>query len=168
MTIRRILTYPHPILRKKAAPVTEYDATLMTLANDMAATMYDAPGIGLAAPQIGESIMMIVVDVSREEDEKKFMVLINPKITESEGSQVDEEGCLSVVDLTANVKRKQKVRVSYQDMNGEPHTLEAEDRLAVVFQHEIDHLHGILFVDHLSSLKRSLYKKKLKKALKRH
>ncbi len=165
MSLRPILIFPDPILRQKAKKITIFDDSLTELISDMAATMYDAPGIGLAAPQIGESIQLIVVDVSKEEDEQKFTVMINPEITEREGSQVDEEGCLSVLDLTASVKRSQKVTVHYQDTSGAAHTFTTEDRFAVVMQHEIDHLHGILFLDHLSTLKRALYKKKIKKQL---
>ncbi len=165
MSLRPILTFPDPVLRKKAEKVTVFDDSLSPLITDMAATMYDAPGIGLAAPQIGESIQLIVVDVSKEEDEQKFTVLINPEITEREGHQVDEEGCLSVIDLTASVKRSRKITVTYQDASGAEQTLTTEDRFAVVLQHEIDHLHGILFLDHLSTLKRTMYKKKIKKQL---
>ena len=165
MAIRTILEFPDPFLRQQAKQVTEFTPSLQNLVNDMTETMYDAPGIGLAAPQIGESIQLIIVDVGRQEKEQKVLVLINPRIIGHEGHQVDEEGCLSVVDLTANVKRYKKVTVSYQDMTGEPREITAEDRFAVVLQHEIDHLHGILFLDHLSALKRALYKKKVQKML---
>jgi len=132
---------------------------------DMTETMYDAPGIGLAAPQIGESIQLIVVDVAKLEAEQQVLVMINPRIISQEGSQVDEEGCLSVIDLTANVKRFQKITVTYQDLDGNLLEISTEDRFAVVLQHEIDHLHGVLFIDHLSALKRTLYKKKVQKML---
>ncbi len=165
MSLRTIITYPNPILRKKAEPVEAFDNKLKTLVNDMAETMYDAPGIGLAAPQIGESLQLIVVDISKEDEEKRFMVMANPVITESEGNQLDEEGCLSVPELTSKVKRFKKITLSYQDVEGNKKELVTEDRFAVVLQHEIDHLNGILFIDHLSSLKRSLYKKKMKKLL---
>ncbi len=165
MSLRTIHKFPNPVLRQKAKKITAFDEALQTLVSDMVETMYDAPGVGLAAPQIGESIQLITVDVSKEEDEQQFMVMINPAITEHEGSQVDEEGCLSVLDLTASVKRSRKITVTYQDLSGKEQELTAEDRFAVVLQHEIDHLNGILFIDHLSSLKRSLYKKKIKKML---
>lgn len=165
MSLRTIHKFPDPVLRQKAKKVTTFGDSLQDLIADMVETMYDAPGIGLAAPQIGESIQLIVVDVSREEDEHKFMVMINPQITEKEGNQVDEEGCLSVIDLTASVKRSKKITVSYQDLEGKEQEMTVEDRFAVVLQHEIDHLNGILFIDHLSTLKRSLYKKKVKKML---
>ncbi len=165
MSIQRIKRYPDPVLRKKAKPVTSFDNGLTSLIGDMADTMYDAPGIGLAAPQIGQSLQVIVIDISTEENHHDFMVMINPEINHSEGRQEDEEGCLSVIDLLAKVKRKKKINVSFQTADGEQHEMAAEGRMAVVLQHEIDHLHGILFIDHLSPLKRNLYKKKLKKTL---
>ncbi|MEA3468548.1 MAG: peptide deformylase [Thermodesulfobacteriota bacterium] len=166
MSLRTILTFPDPILRQKAEKISVFDDSLQSLVSTMLDTMYDAPGVGLAAPQIGESVQLIVVDVSQENDEEReSMVMINPAITEKEGHQVDEEGCLSVLDLTASVKRSKKVTVCYQDITGEKQELTTEDRFAVVLQHEIDHLNGILFLDHLSTLKRSLYKKKIKKML---
>lgn len=165
MSLRTILTFPNPILRKKAEKISNFDDSLQTLATDMIETMYDAPGVGLAAPQIGESIQMIVVNAAQDEDGQESLVMINPEITEKEGTQVDDEGCLSVLDLTASVKRSKKITVCYQDITGEKQEISVEDRFAVVLQHEIDHLHGILFIDHLSTLKRALYKKKIKKML---
>jgi len=166
MSIQNIYKYPDPVLRKKTRKITTFDEDLEKLAKDMSETMYDAPGIGLAAPQIGQSIKLIVVDITVDEsDEKKYMALVNPEIITNEGSQLDEEGCLSVPELTANVKRYKKITVSYQDITGSTKELSTEDRFAVVLQHEIDHLNGILFLDHLSPLKRSLYKKKVKKML---
>lgn len=165
MSLRTILTFPNPVLRKKAKKISTFDESLQTLAADMIETMYDAPGVGLAAPQIGESIQLIVVNASQDEDGQESMVMINPEITEKEGTQVDDEGCLSVLDLTASVKRSKKITVCYQDITGEKQEISVEDRFAVVLQHEIDHLHGILFIDHLSTLKRALYKKKIKKKL---
>ncbi len=163
MSIRKIYTYPAPVLRKPAEPVTAFDENLKLLVDDMAETMYDAPGIGLAAPQIGKSIQLIVVDITKDENEKAFMAMVNPKITNKEGTQLDEEGCLSVPELTSKVKRAKKITVTFQNLQGEEQELTTLDRFAVVLQHEIDHLNGILFIDHLSSLKRSLYKKKIKK-----
>ena len=165
MTLLPILKFPDPVLRKKAKKISTFDGSLQNLITDMLETMYDAPGVGLAAPQVGESIQLIVVNASRDEDVEDSMVLINPEITAKEGSQVDEEGCLSVLDLTASVKRYQKITVCYQDIAGECHELTTEGRFAVILQHEIDHLNGILFIDHLSTLKRALYKKKIKKML---
>ncbi len=167
MSILKICHYPDPVLRKETETVTSFDDTLTQLVADMGETMFDAPGIGLAAPQVGKSLKLIVVDVTEKSDEEKeFMPMFNPKIVEHEGNQLDEEGCLSLPELTSNVKRYKKVTVSYQDAEGKPHELTAEDRFAVVLQHEIDHVNGILFLDHLSTLKKSLYKKKVKKWLK--
>ncbi len=166
MSILKIYEYPDPVLRKKTEKISTFDENLEKLAEDMAETMYDAPGVGLAAPQIGQSTRLIVVDMTVNIDgEKKFMAMINPVIVAQEGSQLDEEGCLSVPELTANVKRHQRITVSYQDLAGHTTGLSAEGRFSVVLQHEIDHLRGILFLDHLSPLKRSLYKKKVKKWL---
>lgn len=166
MSIKRIYKYPEPVLRRKTEEITTFDKDLAKLIEDMAETMYDAPGIGLAAPQIGHSIKLMVVDISKDEDGgKKYMAMINPEIIAHEGEQLDEEGCLSVPELTANVKRYRGVTVSYQDSEGNSRKLSTEDRFAVVLQHEIDHLNGVLFLDHLSSLKRNLYKKKVKKWL---
>lgn len=164
MSIRKIFKYPAPVLRQPTATITSFDDGLAKLVQDMADTMYEAPGIGLAAPQIGESLKLIVVDTSKDkEEEQSFLPMVNPEIIAHEGSQIDEEGCLSVLDLTASVKRHKKVTVAYQDLQGQPHELTAENRFAVVLQHEIDHINGILFIDHLSPLKRALYKKKVKK-----
>lgn len=164
MSIRNIYQYPAPVLRRKAAKIEEFSDELKELVVDMADTMYDAPGIGLAAPQIGESIQLIVVNIGSQ-DERSYKAFINPEITAAEGSQIDEEGCLSVPELTSNVKRFKRIELSYQDEEGTRHELSAEDRFAVVLQHEIDHLNGILFIDHLTPLKRNLYKKKIKKAM---
>ncbi len=164
MSIRTIYQYPDPVLRRKAAKIDEFSDELKELIADMADTMYDAPGIGLAAPQVGESVQVIVVNTGGQ-DERQYKAFINPEITISEGSQIDEEGCLSVPELTSNVTRFKRIQLSYQDEEGTLHELSAEDRFAVVLQHEIDHLKGILFIDHLTPLKRNLYKKKMKKAL---
>ncbi len=165
MAIRKILTYPAPVLRKKAKKVTCFDKELLKLADDMVETMYDAPGVGLAANQIGVLQQIIVVDISSEEDEKKHTVLVNPEIISGEGSVVGEEGCLSVPACEGKVKRFQKIKVDAVNLAGEPLSFEAEDRFARIIQHEVDHLHGRLFIDHLSLLKRNMYKKKLKKML---
>ena len=167
MAIREILTYPHPVLRKKAEKISTFDDELKQLASDMGQTMYNAPGIGLAANQIGVARQIIVVDISKEENEKQFIVLINPVISEGEGSVSGEEGCLSVLDYEAKVKRFQKIKVCALNLEGEELSFEAEDRFARIIQHEVDHLHGTLFIDRISGLKRALYKKKLKKLLKK-
>ena len=165
MALRKIIEYPEPLLRVKAKKVDTFDEELKTLVEDMAETMWEAPGVGLAAPQVAQSVRVIVVDVTEPGEEKHYMALINPEIVEHEGTQLDEEGCLSVPELTAQVQRYKKVTVDYQSEDGTSKQLIAEDRIAVVLQHEIDHLDGILFIDHLSPLKRNLYKKKRKKML---
>ena len=166
MTLLKIREYPDPILRRETKQITVFDEKLQKLAADMADTMFDAPGVGLAAPQIGEALKFIVVDTARQTgNEKSYLAMVNPVITHAEGKQVDEEGCLSVPELTSNVQRFKKITVSYQDLQGNPQEMTVEDRFAVVLQHEIDHINGILFLDHLSSLKRALYKKKVRKWL---
>jgi len=165
MAIRTILTFPNPILRQQAKKVTSFDAKLKKLAADMSETMYDAPGIGLAANQIGILQQIIVVDITGPDEEKKFTTFVNPVISEGEGSIVDEEGCLSVIEYTSNVKRFKKIKVNAQDLDGNPLEFEAQERFARVIQHEVDHLNGKLFIDRISPLKRNLYKKKLKKIL---
>ena len=166
MAIREILTFPNPVLRKEAKKVTVFDEELKKLAADMGETMYDAPGIGLAANQIGVLMQVIVVDITEPEGKREFTTFVNPVISEGEGSVVDEEGCLSVVEYTSNVKRFKKIKVNAQDLDGNDLEFIAEDRFARIIQHEVDHLHGKLFIDRISSLKRNLYKKKLKKILK--
>ncbi len=167
MAIKKILTFPNPVLRKKAKKITTFDQELKQLAADMGETMYNAPGVGLAANQIGIARQIVVVDVSKEEDEKKFIALINPVISEGEGSVIGEEGCLSVLEYETKVKRFQKIRVTARDLEGKELDFEAEDRFARIIQHEVDHLHGTLFIDRISRLKLTLYKKKLKKILKK-
>ncbi len=170
MTIKKIITYPHPVLRRKAECVTAFDDRLQQLIADMVETMYAAPGAGLAANQIGIALRIAVIDITptstaERKEEKKHLTLINPEISNGEGSQIDEEGCLSVVDFSAKVKRFQKIVVKAQDMEGQTREFDAENHFARVIQHETDHLNGKLFIDHISSLKRSLYKKRLKKRL---
>lgn len=165
MSIREIITYPNPVLREKAKKVTSFDEDLKLLIKDMGETMYDAPGVGLAANQIGIARQIVVVDQSENPDEKKFIALINPVISTGEGSVVDDEGCLSVLEYQAKVKRFQKIHVTAQDLEGNPIEFDAEDRFARIIQHEVDHLNGTLFIDRISALKRTLYKKKLKKIM---
>ena len=164
MAIRTILTYPHPVLRQKAAPVTEFDDKLKELVADMGETMFAAPGVGLAANQIGVPLQVVVIEQSTPET-ADFMALINPVISKGEGAVFDDEGCLSVRECLAKVKRFRKIHVTAQDVEGNPIEFDAEDRFARIIQHEVDHLLGTLFIDRISSLKRSLYKKKLKKIL---
>ena len=165
MAIKRILTYPDPVLRQKTKEVTSFDDSLRQLARDLIETMYDAPGAGLAANQIGACLRVVVIDVSASKEEQKPLVLVNPEIIEKEGCQIDEEGCLSVIDYTAKVERYRKLLVRAQDLNGKTWEFPAEDFFARVIQHELDHLDGILFIDRISSLKRTIYKKRLKKLL---
>lgn len=165
MAIRTILTYPHPVLREKAEKITVFDQELQTLVEDMAETMFAAPGVGLAANQIGVARQVVVVDRSTVDNQRNYITLVNPVISDGEGSIIDEEGCLSVIECFAKVKRFQKIHVTAQDVQGNPLEFDAEDRYARIIQHEIDHLLGTLFIDRLSSLKRALYKKKLKKLL---
>lgn len=163
--VRRILTYPDPILKKKALPVAIINEATRELVHDMAETMYDAQGVGLAAPQIGVSQRIIVIDVSQKEDRPELIVCINPVFIHTEGESYEEEGCLSVPKYAANIHRHAKVVVKALNLNGEEVTYNAEGLLAIAFQHEIDHLDGILFVDHLSPLKKEMFKKKYRRML---
>ncbi|GBD39985.1 Peptide deformylase 1 [bacterium HR37] len=164
MAVLRILTYPDPRLRKKSVPVERIDKQIEKLLDDMAETMYDAPGIGLAAPQVGVNLRVIVVDISpREENSPGLIELVNPEIVLAEGEQIGEEGCLSIPGFVSEVRRKARVVVRGLDRKGKPVEIEGTGLLARAFQHEIDHLDGILFIDRLSRLKRELFKKKLEK-----
>ena len=164
MALLEILQFPHPVLRKRAEKVREIDATIHRLARDMAETMYRAPGIGLAAPQVGVPSRLIVVDLSAGEEPDQLLVLVNPEIVCKEGKIRTEEGCLSVPDLREMVTRCERVVVRGQDLEGNVVELEGEELMAVALQHEIDHLDGMLFIDHLSQLKRSRYVARQKKA----
>ncbi|MFO7785132.1 MAG: peptide deformylase [Thermodesulfobacteriota bacterium] len=163
----RIYTYPAPVLRQTAEPVTDIDEEIRHLIDGMADTMYAAPGIGLAANQIGALKRIVVYDLSPREHGRDLKVLINPEIVLAEGGTTYEESCLSVIDYAAEVDRSANVKVRGVDRDGNPVDVEAEGLLAVCLQHEIDHLNGILYIDHISSLKRALYKKKLKKLMKK-
>ncbi|MDR9437073.1 MAG: peptide deformylase [Thiohalophilus sp.] len=161
MAILNILNYPDDRLRIKAKPVTEFDARLHRQIDDMFETMYAAPGIGLAATQVDFHQRLIVLDVS--EDKSQPLVLINPEITEKDGIQQIDEGCLSVPGIYEPVERAEHIRFKMQDRDGNPVEMEAEGLLAVCIQHEMDHLEGKLFVDYLSDLKRQRIRKKLQK-----
>ena len=163
MPLLRIHHYPDPVLKQKAAPVAAFDAELRQLASDMLETMYAAPGVGLAAPQVGVSRRLIVLDCSPKDDGQRPLVAVNPDIVAGDGECCEEEGCLSVPEYYAKVVRSEKVRVRFQDLAGTRHEIEADGLWAICFQHEIDHLDGILFVDRLSPLKRSLFRKKYQK-----
>ncbi len=166
MALLRILKYPEAVLKEPAKAVENIDGRLVTLLDSMAQTMYAAPGVGLAAPQIGESSRMIVLDTDHDNPGKHLLKLINPEIVESHGSIMWEEGCLSVVDFTAEVKRAKQVLVRAWTPDEKEIQIEADDLLAVALQHEIDHLEGRLFIDRISRIKRELYKRKLKKMIK--
>jgi peptide deformylase len=163
MAIREILIIGDPILNMKAAPVESVDEEIVRLARDMVETLHAAPGLGLAAPQVGVSRRVIVVDLSVGEDKNALHVLVNPEIVAQEGEAVCEEGCLSVPDIRENVVRPYRVLVRGLDLEGRQVEIEGEDILARALCHEIDHLDGILFVEKLSALKRTLIKKKLRK-----
>ena len=165
MALRKILTYPASELKHPAHAVTNIDATIDELVKDMVETMYAAPGVGLAATQVGSPERVLVLDVNHEEPGKQLIKLINPVIVEREGSIVWEEGCLSVVDYTAEVTRSKHVLVKGWTTDEKEIEIEGDGLLAVALQHEIDHLDGKLFIDRISRLKRDLYKRKVKKWL---
>ncbi len=161
MPLLSILHFPDPRLKKIAEPVTTVDDNIRRLVRDMAETMYEAPGIGLAATQVDVHKQVIVIDISETHDQ--LLALINPEILDSDGSQVGEEGCLSVPGIYDKVERAACVRVRYLDLDGQEQTLDADELLAVCIQHEIDHLQGRVFVDHLSQLKQVRIKNRLAK-----
>jgi peptide deformylase len=161
MAILNILHFPDPRLRTRAAPVTQVDAAIRRLVDDMFDTMYDAPGIGLAATQVNVHQRVIVIDVSEDKNEPR--VFINPEILAREGVEQMDEGCLSVPGVYETVERADRVKVRALNRDGQPFELEADGLLAVCIQHEMDHLEGKLFVDYLSSLKRERIRKKLEK-----
>ena len=165
MTILDICTYPEKILRRPAKSITKIDEEIVQLAEHMAETMYNAPGIGLAATQVGVQKRLLVADISPRTPESDLIVLTNPEIVAAEGELTIEEGCLSVPDYQAEVKRYEKITVRGLDLRGEEVEIEAEGLLAIVLQHEIDHLNGILIIDRISRLKRQLIKRKLRKHL---
>jgi peptide deformylase len=169
MPLREVLQFPDPRLKKKSEPVGEITDEIRALAQDMIEVMYDEPGIGLAAPQVGEAIRLVVMDTgwSEEDGEKDPRVMVNPEIVSREGTLTWTEGCLSVPDYQAEVERAARVVVRYTDLDGTAHEEDVTELRAVCFQHEIDHLDGILFIDRISRLKRSLYVQKRKKALER-
>lgn len=163
----RIYTYPAPVLRATTELVKNIDEGIQKLVERMAETMYAAPGVGLAANQVGELKRVLVYDVSPADADRRLSVIINPEIVLAEGDILEEEACLSVIDFAAEVSRKAQVKVRGVDRDGNPVDIEAEGLLARCLQHEIDHLNGILFIDHISRLKRARYNKRLKKMLKK-
>jgi len=166
MALLRIRKFPDDVLKKPAREVENINGALNSLVDSMAQTMYAAPGVGLAAPQVGESKRVIVLDTDHEEPGKHLLKLINPKIVEAEGKVIWEEGCLSVIDYSAEVERAARVLVRGWTPEQKEIEIEADDLLAVALQHEIDHLEGKLFIDRISRIKRELYRRKLKKMLK--
>ena len=164
MPLLPILRFPDPRLKKVAAPVKIIDDSIKRLARDMAETMYEAPGIGLAATQVDVHLRVVVIDISETRDQ--LLVLINPEVVESDGSQVREEGCLSVPGIYDKVERAENVIVRYLDLEGVERKIDADGLLAVCLQHEIDHLDGKVFVEHLSLLKQTRIKAKLAKQAK--
>lgn len=161
MAIRKVIYLPHPVLRQIAKPVEQFDDSLQALIDDMFETMYEVKGVGLAAPQVGVSLRLSVIDVIG--DKKQQIVIINPEVIESEGEKEYTEGCLSVPGVYDKVMRADKVRIRALDRQGKSFEMEAEGLLGECFQHEIDHLNGKLFVDLLSPLKRSIARQKLEK-----
>ncbi len=167
MSIKPLIILPDPILRQVSQPVERIDDQLRKFAGDMLDTMYDAPGIGLAAIQVGEALRMLVIDLAKEGEEPAPQVFINPEIVESSDARsVYEEGCLSIPDYYAEVERPAAVRVKYLDRSGKAQEIKAEGLMATCLQHEIDHLNGVLFIDHISKLKRDMVVKKFKKLAK--
>ena len=168
MAVREILILPDKRLRKVSEPVKKIDAGIRRLVDDMLETMYDAPGIGLAAIQIGTSKRVVTMDLAKKEEPKNPQVFINPEIVwSSDEKAVYEEGCLSIPEIYSDVERPAQVKVKYLDLEGELHEIEANGLLSTCLQHEVDHLNGILFIDHLSRLKRQRIIKKFTKVAKR-
>ena len=166
MAIKPIQFVPDPVLRKSAVPVENITAKTLQLLDDMAETMYDAPGIGLAGPQIGELKRLIVMDCSRDDEKSELWQMINPEVIElSENNSTLEEGCLSIPGHTADVSRPDWIKLRFTDIKGKEQQIKAEGLLAACIQHEIDHLDGLLFIDHISKLKRDIiWRKVLKEA----
>lgn len=168
MTVLKILTYPDPFLTKTAQPVETIDEAIQEIIENMADTMYEAPGVGLAAIQAGIDKRIIVYDPSADPLKREYSVVINPEIIEIEGETVSEnEGCLSVPEYRSNVRRSRVIKVRGLDRFGNPVKFCAEDFPSVILQHEIDHLNGVLFIDRISMIKRNLYKSRIKKAIKK-
>lgn len=167
MTIKPLVLLPDPVLRKQSVAIERVDESVRALADDMLETMYDAPGIGLAAIQVGVARRMLVIDCSKDDDDKAPIVFINPEILNSSDERsVYEEGCLSIPDYYAEVERPSQIVVDYLDRDGKQVQINADGLLATCLQHEIDHLNGVLFIDHISKLKRNMVIKKFTKLAK--
>jgi peptide deformylase len=165
MAVLPICKYGDPVLRERTAEVTEFDPKLQKLIDDMVDTMYDAPGVGLAANQVGVSIRLMVIDLTVGEDPGQIHVMINPEVSDMEGEITEEEGCLSIPDFVEIITRPEKLKVRYLDRNGEAREMEAEGLMARAVCHEVDHLDGTLFVDYLRGLKKERVLKRIKKIL---
>lgn len=161
--ILKIVKYPEPVLSQPGEPVTEFDAELKKLADDMFETMYASQGIGLAAPQVAVAKRLTVIDLSMGKDSAQKLVLVNPEVILREGKQYEEEGCLSFPEIREKVQRAAKVRIRAQDLKGKWFEMDGEELLSRAFQHEIDHLDGMLFIFRMSSLKRDLVLRKIRK-----
>ena len=165
----QIFTFPHPILRQKAESVEVFDQSISKLASSMLETMYNSNGIGLAAIQVGILKRIIVIDLNsgiEDHSKREPHIFINPNIIKESGDTVSEEGCLSVIDFRAEIKRSEKITLEYQDVKGKINKIETEGMMSICLQHEIDHLNGILFIDHLPFLKQKIVKKRLSKMVK--
>lgn len=163
MAFLSIKVHPDPVLRVKCATVETFDEELGRLAKDMIQTMNAAPGVGLAACQVGREIRMAIVDPSAGEDPKALHVLVNPEVVEKRGREVDDEGCLSIPGITEKVARPAYVKIEAQDLEGEPFVLEGEGLMSRVIYHEVDHLNGVLFIDHLTGLRKERVRRKMKR-----
>lgn len=162
----KIVKYPDPVLAQKCEPVEEITGEIRALIDDMLETMYEGKGVGLAAPQVGKALRLVTIDESGPENRTAPIVLINPEIVDSEGSVESDEGCLSVVGAQFKIKRKERVTVRGLDKDGKEVEIKTDGMLAIILQHELDHLDGVLIIDHISRFKRSLYDNKVKKWLK--
>lgn len=164
MTVRPLIILPDPVLRQVSKPIERVDEGIRKFAGDLLETMYDAPGIGLAGIQVGEPLRMLVIDLAKEGEPKAPQIFINPEIlAQSDERSAYEEGCLSIPDYYAEVERPARVRVKYVDLDGKEREVEAEGLLATCLQHEVDHLNGVLFIDHISKLKRDMVVRKFRK-----
>ena len=167
MSELEILTYPNKFLSEQTKPLENIDGKVQQMIDQMAATMYDAPGIGLAAIQVGWDKSLLIYDIAPRDEKRSLHVLINPKIVTQEGEMLSEnEGCLSVPDFRADVKRAANITVEGYDREGKPVRMDADGLLAIVLQHEIDHLNGTLFIERISALKRQMYQRRVKKQMK--
>lgn len=165
MSVMKIHTYPDDILKKLALPVSDIDGDLQVLIDNMIDTMHAAPGVGLAAPQVGVSQRLIVVDISNADEDVPLIILVNPEIINASGTMDSEEGCLSIPGYTSTIRRNGNIQVKGYTRNGEPVEIEASGLLARVLQHEIDHLDGVLFIDRLSPIKKKFFKKRYSREL---